>query len=166
MLIYLALGSNLGDRKANLEHAIHLLSPEVQCEEESSVYQTTPWGFSNQPDFLNQVIQGSTQLSPEDLLKYVKSIEKEMGRETKFRFGPRVIDIDILFYGEKIIDQKGLQIPHSRLHQRAFVLIPLCDLTREFVHPVNGRTIQEMLDLVDTEGVEHYQPDNDNSSRI
>ena len=153
---YLALGSNLGDLLLNLEHAIQALAPDVLCENTSNIYQTTPWGYTDQPDFLNQVIEVSTDLSPEELLVFIQTIEKDMGRETNIRFGPRLIDIDILFYDQEVIDQKGLQIPHPRLHHRAFVLVPLNEIAHDYIHPVNGLTLAEMLEKVDAEGVDLF----------
>ena len=151
--IFLALGTNLGDREANLRSAKELLAPKVVVEGESSIYITPPWGFEDQPEFLNQVIKVRTCLSPRKLLKACKAIENEMGREKTIRYGPRLIDLDILFYGQRIIQKKSLCIPHPRLHKRAFVLVPLCEIAPDFVHPVIKETVQSLLTHVDTQGV-------------
>lgn len=151
--IYLALGSNLGDRAANLRQAIHALSPEVAVCQESSVYLTPPWGYQDQPSFLNQVIAAHTDLEPLPLLQTLKVIETEMGRHKTFRYGPRLIDLDILFYGQRVIDIEGLQIPHPRLAERAFVLIPLHEIAPDLIHPVLQLSISDLLAQVDAEGV-------------
>ena len=128
--VYIALGSNLGDRRANLRNAIDSLPPEVLCLEESPIYETPPWGFTDQPKFLNQVIKTETNLSPGELILHLKGIETRLGRNPSFRNGPRLIDLDILFFDDQVIQQPDLTIPHPRLHERAFVLIPLADLAR------------------------------------
>lgn len=151
--IYLALGTNLGDREANLRQAIALLAPKVRVVRESSVYATPPWGYADQPEFLNQVIEAETLLHPLPLLHRLKSIEEQMGREETFRNGPRLIDLDILFYGQAVIDGELLKIPHPRLQDRAFVLVPLAELAPDFVHPVLRETVQDLLAKVDREGV-------------
>jgi 2-amino-4-hydroxy-6-hydroxymethyldihydropteridine diphosphokinase len=151
--IFLALGSNLGDREANLQAAKDKMTCRIVVVQESPIYITPPWGYEDQPDFLNQVIQISTCLEPHDLLFYLKGIEDEMGREATFRYGPRLIDLDILFYGQRVIQEDALQIPHPRLHERAFVLVPLNAIVPDFVHPVLGETIRDLLSRVDTEGV-------------
>jgi 2-amino-4-hydroxy-6-hydroxymethyldihydropteridine diphosphokinase len=120
---------------------------------ESPIYVTPPWGYEDQPDFLNQVIQVTTRLEPTQLLDYLKGIEDDMGRKATFRYGPRLIDLDILFYGQRVIREESLQIPHPRLHERAFVLVPLHDIAPDFVHPVLRETIRDLLSKVDVEGV-------------
>ena len=155
-IVYLAQGSNLGDRAANLKLAINLLPPSVKPLNCSPVYQTPPWGYSNQPAFLNQVIKAETDLKPEHLLTVLKQVEDEIGREPTFRFGPRVIDLDILFYNHLVYQSNDLIIPHPRISERAFVLVPLADLAPDFSHPVLLRTIREMLAFVDTNGIEWY----------
>ncbi len=151
--IFLGLGSNLGDRAANLCIAKEKLSSQGKIVSESPIYVTPPWGFEDQPDFLNQVIQVTTTLEPAPLLDFVKEIEEEMGREATFRYGPRLIDLDILFYGQRVIKEDNLQIPHPRLHERAFVLVPLNDIAPDFVHPVLEKTNHDLLIQVDTQGM-------------
>ena len=151
--IYLALGSNLGDRVANLENARKALAPKVTLIRESPIYVTPPWGYTDQPDFLNQVIEVETLLHPIPLLHKLKEIEADMGREATFRNGPRIIDLDILFYGQEVYEGELLQIPHPRLQDRAFVLVPLNDLAPDFVHPVLNESVREMLTKVDSTGV-------------
>ncbi|MCH7606507.1 MAG: 2-amino-4-hydroxy-6-hydroxymethyldihydropteridine diphosphokinase [Chloroflexi bacterium] len=114
---YLGLGSNLGDRRANLDRAAQLLtsddSNQIRLLRASSTYETAPWGYAGQPDFLNCVLEIETSSSPEGLLERVKALEREMGRVTGQRFGPRIIDLDILLYGDRTVDQPDLQIPHT-----------------------------------------------------
>ena len=155
--VYLSLGTNLGDRQANLEAALEILSSEMRLIAESPIYQTAPWGYEDQPDFLNQVVHAETELSPRQLLIFVKSVEKQVGREPSFRYGPRKIDVDILFYEEWVVQEDDLTIPHPRLHERAFVLVPLADLTPELCHPRLKRKVAEMLDDVDATGVKRLR---------
>lgn len=152
--VYLSLGTNLGERLDNLATARAMLSPDVRVEKLSSVYETAPWGYSDQANFYNQVLLGKTMLTPLRLLNKLKQIEKMMGREQTFRYGPRVIDLDILFYESRIINTKRLQIPHPRLQERAFVLVPLVEIAPDFVHPQLGLTVQALLDQVGEGGVQ------------
>ena len=152
--IYLALGTNLGDREDNLRIARQSLLQEVELAAESSIYRTPPWGYTDQPDFLNQVIEVRTCLEPRPLLDFLKHLETAMGRFKTFRNGPRLIDLDLLFYGQRVIQDEDLQIPHPRLHMRAFVLVPLCEIAPNFFHPVLKQSVQTLLSWVDTEGVE------------
>ncbi len=126
--IYLALGSNLGDRSANLQAAISALPPAVRVLKESPVYETQPWGYTDQPAFLNMVLKGETSLGPVELLDHLKELETSLGRLPSVRWGPRLIDMDILFYADLVLDIRGLVIPHPHLHERPFVLVPLADL--------------------------------------
>ncbi len=143
--VFLSLGTNLGDREANLRNAITALAPQVRGTRESPVYETAPWGFEDQPSFLNMVVEGETDLPPLELLKFLKTLETELGRTPTFRYGPRLIDLDILFYDDLILQTPELTIPHPKLHERTFVLMPLVDLAPDFVHPVLQRTIADLL---------------------
>ena len=143
--VYLGLGSNLGDREANLAYALRLLAKSVDVERISSLYQTAPWGYEAQPNFLNCACGGWTSLRPQALLTAVKDVERGMGRGPTFLNGPRLIDVDILFYGQEIVSEPGLEIPHPRLAERAFVVVPLAEVAAEHLHPVLRVTVAELL---------------------
>jgi 2-amino-4-hydroxy-6-hydroxymethyldihydropteridine diphosphokinase len=143
--IYLGLGSNLGDRAAHIKKALQWLESQVELTAVSPIYETEPLGIKEQPWFLNAVCAGQTALTPQALLEFVKGIEKRMGRTQTIRFGPRPIDIDILFYDDLVLETPTLQLPHPRLTRRAFVLVPLTQIAPRLVHPLSGRTIQEIL---------------------
>jgi 2-amino-4-hydroxy-6-hydroxymethyldihydropteridine diphosphokinase len=144
-IAYLGLGTNLGDRKQNISKAIEAISLKMSIFKQSSLYETTAWGYTNQPDFLNKVIQVETNMSPLRLLNFLKKTEVELGRVENFRYGPRLIDIDILFYDDLINTTSCLQIPHPRIPERAFVLVPLNEIAPGYVHPVLKKTIAELL---------------------
>src|SRR5512138_985479 len=152
-LVYLALGSNIGERRDNLRRAVSALAPEVRVSAQSPIYETPAWGYEQQPPFLNMAVGAETALPPESLLAYVKRIETELGRTPSFHWGPRLIDIDILFYDDLVLNTPDLIIPHPRLHERAFVLVPLNDLAPGLVHPVLGQTVAGLLTCVDTAGI-------------
>jgi dihydropteroate synthase/2-amino-4-hydroxy-6-hydroxymethyldihydropteridine diphosphokinase len=142
--VYLALGSNLGSRLVNLRAVEAALAPAVRILRASPVYETAPFGYADQPAFLNQVLEAETELAPADLLALAKQVEAALGREVTFRNGPRQIDVDILFYAGLVLDAAGLQIPHPRMRGRAFVLRPLADLIPAFIHPVVGETVASL----------------------
>ncbi|RPJ21614.1 MAG: 2-amino-4-hydroxy-6-hydroxymethyldihydropteridine diphosphokinase [Chloroflexi bacterium] len=155
-IVYLALGSNLDDRLANLKQAIGALTPQMEVKAKSPVYETPPWGYEDQPKFLNQVIKANTYLDPETLLKHLKRLELALGRKESFPNGPRFIDIDILFYNDLIVNTPSLVIPHPRLHERGFVLLPLMDIAPDLVHPVHKKSVREMAALCSMEGIEKF----------
>jgi 2-amino-4-hydroxy-6-hydroxymethyldihydropteridine diphosphokinase len=141
--VYLSLGSNLGNRQANLDMALHLLSERMRMGKISSIYDTEPLGNVNQPRFLNLAAEVFTRLSPEGLLALTKGIERKMGRYS--RSGePRVIDIDIVLYGDTVLDTPDLVIPHPKMAERSFVLMPLAEIAPDLVHPVLKKTIKEL----------------------
>lgn len=145
--IFLLLGSNVGDRHAHLHAARKLIDLKAGQELfHSEEYETAPWGRTDQPFFLNQALQIETDLSPLDLLHALKAIEKEVGRTDTERWGPRVIDIDILFYGSDIVELPELRVPHPYLPERRFALEPLAELAADFVHPVLHLSVKEMLE--------------------
>ena len=155
-IVYLALGSNLDNRLANLKQAVATLSPQMEVKAKSHVYETPPWGYEDQPKFLNQVIKAKTYLDPEPLVKHIKRLEITLGRKPSFQNGPRLIDIDILFYDDLILDTPSLVLPHPHLHERGFVLLPLMDIDPDLVHPVNKKSIREMVSLSDVRGIERF----------
>jgi len=152
-IIFIALGTNLGDRPANLQAALGAFSPQIRVLARSAVYETEPWGFADQPAFLNMVLRAETELTPADLLARLKELEAGLGRTPSFRNGPRLIDLDILFYDALILDTPSLLIPHPRLHERSFVLVPLADLAPDLIHPVLGLSVAQLLERVDRRGV-------------
>lgn len=152
--VFLGIGSNLGDREENLAQVRDSIEAFARIEAVSPVYETDAWGFEDQPAFLNQVIHIITSLTPQALLRRIKRIEKDLGRKKSFRWGPRLIDIDILFFADHIIESASLTIPHKELHKRAFVLVPLADIAPDFVHPVFNQTVSALRDtLADLEGI-------------
>jgi GTP cyclohydrolase-4 len=151
--VYLALGSNLGDRRGHLSAALQRLREIVDIQTISSVYETEPIGYLDQPRFLNMVCRGKTSLLPQALLQAVKSIEIAVGRQPTFRNGPRAIDIDILLYDTLILEQENLTLPHPRMTERAFVLVPFAEIAPEVIEPISGRTIQDLESSVSHEGV-------------
>jgi dihydropteroate synthase/2-amino-4-hydroxy-6-hydroxymethyldihydropteridine diphosphokinase len=142
--IYLALGSNLGDRAANIHKGLEALAPFAEVEESSFLYETSPAYVTEQPAFLNAACRAKTDLQPQELLDAVKRTEEELGRVKTFPFGPRSIDLDVLFYDNIVLDTDALTIPHPRLHERDFVLAPLLDLAPNLCHPALDATVAEL----------------------
>ncbi|MBI1768044.1 MAG: 2-amino-4-hydroxy-6-hydroxymethyldihydropteridine diphosphokinase [Bacteroidetes bacterium] len=144
--IFLLLGSNLGDRLSCLSLCLELIEEHVgTIIKKSSIYETTAWGRTDQPDFLNQAIEIETPFPPTELLSACQNIEKKIGRQREEKWGARTIDIDIIYFGDKIIHSNELTIPHPRMTERKFVLIPLTQISPSFVHPILKKTSEELL---------------------
>ena len=152
-VVYLGLGSNLGDRRRNLAVALRRLEPLVRVEAVSSLYETAPLGPQDQPSLFNAACRGNTSLPPLDLLRHLQEIERELGRRPSARWGPRPIDIDLLLYNDEVIDEPALRVPHPELPNRAFVLTPLAELAAELQHPELGETIRSLAGRADQSGV-------------
>ncbi len=144
-IVHIGIGSNMGDRQANCRNAIERLKDKgIVIKKASSMYETQPWGLEEQPDFINMAVEAETGLSPEELLKTLKEVEKEMGRKETVRWGPRIIDLDILFYDDIVINMEHLHIPHPLLHKRDFVLLPLSEIAPDKIHPVLKKNIRQL----------------------
>ena len=145
--VFLLLGSNLGERLQILQSAAGLIEERVGViQSSSSVYETAPWGVLDQPVFLNQIVEVQTALMPEEVLRIILEIEHELGRIRYERWGARVIDIDMLYFNDLVLDSARLTIPHPRLHERRFTLIPLNEIAPDFIHPLLLKTNKELLD--------------------
>jgi 2-amino-4-hydroxy-6-hydroxymethyldihydropteridine diphosphokinase len=156
-IAYIGIGSNLGDKVGQCEKAISeiLKTDRHKLLARSSLFKTKPMGYTSQDWFINGVIKIETELEPLELLRLLKNIESRLGRKKTFQWGPRAIDLDILFFDEKQIQVEGLQIPHRFLQERQFVLIPLAEIDRGLLHPVLKKSIGELLDnLTEDQGVE------------
>jgi 2-amino-4-hydroxy-6-hydroxymethyldihydropteridine diphosphokinase len=147
--VYLALGSNLGDSRANIAQALKLLETSVKHIKQAPIYTSKAVGYTDQPDFLNTAVSGQTDLSAPDLLKFTAAVEQQVGRAASFHWGPREIDIDIIFYGVEVMRTEKLTLPHPRFAERDFVLQPLNDLDPALVDPVSGQTVRQLLATVD-----------------
>ena len=157
---YLGLGSNMGDRKDNLDKALDYLSHRLQVSQSSSIYETDPVGNTDQPRFLNMVCHVYTRMAPEGLLALAKGIESKLGRVPGKANAPRPIDIDILLYDQQVVTTPELVIPHPRMAERAFVLVPLVEIAPALVHPVIGKTVRELLlDITEKQGVFRWEID-------
>jgi 2-amino-4-hydroxy-6-hydroxymethyldihydropteridine diphosphokinase len=144
MTIYLALGSNVGNSKLYIEEAVKSLAEDIKNIKHSPIYRSRPIGFTEQANFLNSALSGETSLKPLDLLDYIKSIEKAIGRKSTFKWGPREIDIDLITYGSLMRTDTNLTLPHPLFRERDFVLRPLIDLNRNLIDPVTKMTVQEL----------------------
>jgi 2-amino-4-hydroxy-6-hydroxymethyldihydropteridine diphosphokinase len=162
-IVHIGIGSNLGERRENCQKALELLKGKgVTIRKLSSFYETEPWGVTDQPSFLNAAVELETTLPPDKLLFILKDIEKTMGRVKTIQWGPRIIDLDILFYDDEIIDTDLLKIPHPLLHERDFVLAPLVEICPDKVHPVAGKTIRKLKEDLDcAKNLEHKKQKQD-----
>ena len=150
--VFIGIGTNIGGRYGNIAKAIELISKIAIIDRISSIYETEPEGYKDQPYFLNSVIKIKTNLEPEALLACLQNIEKEMGRKPSFKDAPRVIDLDILIYGDVVLNKPDLQIPHPRLHERSFVLVPLVEIAPELEHPILHNNIIQLIQNLDSPG--------------
>jgi len=146
--VFIALGTNLGERQQNLANAREHINRHLPILDTSSVHETAPWGFTDQPEFLNQVLRCETALPPHTLLHLLKSIEADIGRTPSFRYGPRLIDLDLVAYGQLILESPRLKIPHPRMHERRFVLAPLVEIAPGWLHPLLNKTAEDLLNAL------------------
>src|SRR3972149_2663333 len=153
--VFIGIGSNLGDREGNLREAIRLAEAGegLSVVRASSFYESEPWGVEEQPRFVNAVFEARTSLGPRGLLGYLKGIEAKMGRVPTGKWGPRLIDMDIILYGERVIKEGDFEVPHPRAHERAFVMVPLSEIAPDAAHPVLGLTASEIAGGLDKAGL-------------
>jgi 2-amino-4-hydroxy-6-hydroxymethyldihydropteridine diphosphokinase len=145
--IFLLLGSNQGDKRQLLRQAMEKISLQIgHIKNVSDVYSSPAWGFTDQPDFVNQVVEIETELAPRKLLSTILDIETALGRVRNAKWGPRIIDIDILYYGDTIIHEPGLTIPHPEIQNRRFTLVPLVEIAASFLHPSLGQSNEQLLE--------------------
>ena len=158
-LVYLQLGSNLGDRVSYLTQAKKYIAIEVgKILKTSNLYESESWGVIDQPEYINEIIKIETELNPEDLLLNILEIEKRIGRKREYKWSARVIDIDIIFYNNIIINNTSLTIPHKHMHERNFVLFPLNEIASEYVHPILNKKVEELLcSCRDLTNIEKYE---------
>lgn len=145
-IAYISIGSNLGNRQRNCLRAIELLEKRgIIAKKKSSMYETEPWGVKDQPQFINMALEVETELEPHELLRTLKDVEREFGRRVTFKWGPRIIDLDILLFNDLFLREDDLQIPHPLMHERDFVLKPLCEIAPERIHPQLKVSICDLL---------------------
>ncbi|MEK7673356.1 MAG: 2-amino-4-hydroxy-6-hydroxymethyldihydropteridine diphosphokinase [Patescibacteria group bacterium] len=142
--VYIALGTNLGDRQKNLETALEELAEFTKILKKSSVYDTEPVGYTDQGNFLNMAVEAETELTPVELMFRMQEVEHKMGRIREIENGPRIIDLDLLFYENKILNQKNLRVPHQKLHLRSFVLDPMLEIAPDYIHPELNKSIKTL----------------------
>ena len=146
-IVYISFGSNIGDREKAIEEALDLIDQnQMKITKRSNIYETEPYGYTEQPVFLNGAVEVETKLTCREVLERLLSIEKEVGRVRKFKWGPRLIDLDIIFFNDEIYDEEDLKVPHTDMQNRDFVLKPLNELCPDIIHPVLKKTIKELLE--------------------
>ena len=149
-IVYIGIGSNLGNREKNCLDALKILEKKwIVVKKKSSLYETAPWGVTDQPRFMNMVVEVETELEPHKLLRTLKDIERQVGRGETFKWGPRIIDLDILLYDDLFLRDNSLQIPHPLMHKRDFVLNPLCEIAPDKIHPLLRVRIRDLLEQLE-----------------
>ncbi|MCE5311867.1 MAG: 2-amino-4-hydroxy-6-hydroxymethyldihydropteridine diphosphokinase [Nitrospiraceae bacterium] len=150
--VCISIGSNMGDRQKNCAEALRLMQEKgIRIIKTSGMYETEPWGVEDQPVFINMAAAVGTELGPKSLLNELKMIEKCMGRTGSFKWGPRIIDLDIIFYDDIVMDMPGLKIPHNRAHERRFVLEPLAEIAPGKIHPLLNKSVKTLLEELDND---------------